>query len=178
MNLTPEVDEGPLLLQVPIDFSDEDTILTLLSKIDNATFAGARELGLKLIKKQLEPLSISDGRAGSVWRRRYPADVEIDCRMSTNAIIRLVNSFIPPYPGAKLITESGSITITRAIKCDFKSWELHQIGSVLITTTNSIVVRADDGPVELKFQDQLPQSFSKLQFVLPPSFYSTKDANK
>ena len=176
--LTPEVDEGPLLLQVPIEISDEDTILTLLSKIDNATFAGARELGLKLIKKQLEPLSISDGRAGSVWRRRYPADVEIDCRMSTNAIIRLVNSFIPPYPGAKLITESGSITITRAIKCDFKSWELHQIGSVLITTTNSIVVRADDGPVELKFQDQLPQSFSKLQFVLPPSFYSTKDANK
>ena len=98
--------------------------------------------------------------------------------MSTNAIIRLVNSFIPPYPGAKLLTEFGSITITSATTCDFKSWDLHQIGSVLITKTNSIVVRADDGPIELKFQDQLPESFSKLQFVLPPSFYSTKVAIK
>ena len=176
--LTPEVDDGPLLLQVPIEISDEDTILTLLSKIDNATFVGARELGLKIIKKQLEPLPISDGRAGSVWRRRYPADIEIDCRMSTSAIIRLVHSFIPPYPGAKLVTEFGSLIITGATKCDFKSWDLHQIGSVLITTTNSIVLRADDGPIELKFRDQLPESFSKLRFVLPPSFYSTKEANE
>lgn len=174
--LTPEVDEGPLLLQVPIEISDKDTILTVLSKVDNATFAGARDLGLKIINKQLEPLPISDVRAESVWRRRYPADVEIDCRMSTSAIIRLVNSFIPPYPGAKLLTEFGSIIITSAAKCDFKSWDLHQIGSVLTTTINSIVLRADDGPIELKFQDQLPESFSKLQFVLPPSFYSTKDA--
>ncbi len=176
--LTPEVDEGPLLLQVPIEISDEDTILTLLSKIDNATFAGARELGLKIIKKQLEPLPISDGTTGSVWRRRYPADVEIDCRMSTSAIIRLVHSFIPPYPGAKLVTEFGSLIITSATKYDFKSWNLYQIGSVLRFANKSLVLRADDGPIELKFQDQLPESFRKLQFVLPPSFYSTTDSNK
>ena len=176
--LTPEVDEGPLLLQVSIEISDGDTILTVLSKVDSATFAGARELGLKIIKKQLEPLPLSDVRAGSVWRRRYPADVEIDCRMSTSAIIRLVNSFIPPYSGAKLLTEFGSIIVTSATKFDFKSWDLHQIGSVLTTTTSSIVLRADDGPIELKFRDQLPESFSKLRFVLPPSFYSTKEANE
>lgn len=175
--LTPGVDEGPLLLQVSIKISDGDTILTLLSKVDSATFAGARDLGLKLIDKRLEPLPLPDVRAGSVWRRRYPADVEIDCRMSTSAIIRLVNSFIPPYPGAKLLTEFGSIIVTSATKFDFKSWELHQIGSVLTTSTSSIVLRADDGPIELKFRDQLPESFSKLQFVLPPSFYSTKEAN-
>lgn len=177
-HLTPEADEGPLLLQVPIEISDEETILTLLSKIDNATFAGARELGLKIIKKQLEPLPISDGQVGSVWRRRYPADVEIDCRMSTSAIIRLVHSFIPPYPGAKLVTEFGSIIITSATKCDFKSWDLHQIGSVLRFTNKSIVLRVDDGPIELKFQDQLPDIFSKLQFLLPPSFYENKDASE
>jgi len=176
--LTPEVDGGPLLFQIPYEITSEDTILTLSSRIDILTLTGARELGLKLIKNQLEPLPISDVKAGSVWRRRYPADVEIDCRMSTSAIIRLVNSFIPPYPGAKLLTEFGSIIITSATKCDFKSWDLYQIGSVLITTTNSIVLRADDGPIELKFQDQLPESFSKLQFALPPSFYSTKDANR
>ena len=176
--LTPEVDEGPLLLQVPIEISDEDTILTLLSKIDNATFAGARELGLKIIKKQLEPLPISDGMTGSVWRRRYPADVEIDCRMSTSGIIRLVHSFIPPYPGAKLVTEFGSIIITGATKCDFKSWDLYQIGSVLINTANSIVLRADDGPIKLECIDRLPENFSRLQFVHPPSFYFNKDMNR
>ena len=166
------------MLQVPIEISDEDTILTLLSKIDNATFAGARELGLKIIKKQLEPLPISDGRAGSVWRRRYPADIEIDCRMSTSAIIRLVHSFIPPYPGAKLVTEFGSLIITGATKYDFKSWDLHQIGSVLITTTNSIVLRADDGPIKLECIDQLSENFSRLQFVHPPSFYFNQDINR
>ena len=176
--LTPEVDEGPLLLQVPIEISDEETILTLLSKIDNATFAGARELGLKIIKKQLEPLPISDGQVGSVWRRRYPADVEIDCRMSTSAIIRLVHSFIPPYPGAKLVTEFGSIVITSATKCDFKSWDLHQIGSVLATTTNSIVLRADDGPIKLDCIEQLSENFSRLKFVHPPSFYIKKNKNR
>ncbi len=175
--LTPEVDEGPLLLQVPIEISDEDTILTLLSKIDAATFAGARELGLKIVKKQLEPLPISDGRTSSVWRRRYPADVEIDCRMSTSAIIRLVNSFIAPFPGAKLLTEFGSVAISGATTCDFKGWEMHQIGSVLISKTNSIVFRADDGPIELKFQDQMPEIFTKLQFVLPPGFYSTENSD-
>lgn len=174
--LTPEVDEGPLLLQVPFEITSEDTILTVLSKMDIATFSGAKDLGLKLIRKQQVPLPKSDVRVGSIWRRRYPADVEIDCRMSTSAIIRLVNSFIPPYPGAKLLTEFGSITITGATKCDFESWDLYQIGSVLIAKTNSLVVRADDGPIELKFQDQLPESFSKLQFVLPPSFYSSKEA--
>jgi len=175
--LTPEVDEGPLLLQTPIEITSDDTILTVQSKIDQATFSGAQELGLKLIKDQFEPLNLSDVSDGSIWRRRYPADVEIDCRMSINAIIRLVNSFIPPYPGAKLLTKFGSITITGASKHDFKSWDLRQIGSVLKTGTNSIVLRADDGPIELKFQDQLPESFNKLQFVHPPSFYSTKEIN-
>ena len=89
--LTPEVDEGPLLLQVPFEITSEDTIMTVLSKMDIATFSGARDLGLKLNRKQQVPLPKSDVRVGSVWRRRYPADVEIDCRMSTSAIIRLVN---------------------------------------------------------------------------------------
>jgi len=175
--LTPEVDEGPLLLQIPYEITSDDTILTVLSKIDQATFSGARELGLKLIKNELEPLALPVGTKVPIWRRRNLADVEIDCRMSTNAIIRLVNSFIPPYPGAKLLTEFGSVTITGASKHDFKSWDLYQIGSVLKTGTNSIVLRADDGPVELKCRDQLPENFCKLQFVHPPSFYSTKEIN-
>ena len=79
------------MLQVPFEITSEDTILTVLSKVDTTTFSGARDLELILIKQQIEPLPISDVRAGSVWRRRYPADVEIDCRMSTSAIIRLVN---------------------------------------------------------------------------------------
>lgn len=175
--LTPEVDEGPLLLQTPYEITSDDTILTVLSKIDQATFSGARELGLKLIKNQFEPLKLTYVSEGSTWRRRYPADVEIDCRMSISAIVRLVNSFIPPYPGAKLLTEFGSVTITAASKCEFKSWNLHQIGSVLKTGTNSIVLRADDGPVELKYNDQVSENFCKLQFVHPPSFYSTKEIN-
>ncbi len=173
--LTPEVDEGPLLLQIPFEITSDDTILTVLSKIDQATFSGARELGLKLNQNQFEPLKLTDVSEGSTWRRRYPADVQIDCRMSINAIIRLVNSFIPPYPGAKLLTEFGSITITGASKHDFESWDLYQIGSVLKNGINSIVLRADDGPVELKCRDQIPESFCKLNFVHPPSFYSTKE---
>jgi methionyl-tRNA formyltransferase len=176
--LTPEVDKGPLLLQIPFEITSDDTISTVLSKIDQATFRGARELGLKLNKNQFEPLKLTDVSEGSTWRRRYPADVEIDCRMSINAIIRLVHSFIPPYPGAKLVTEFGSLIITSATKCDFKSWDLHQIGSVLRFTDKSLVLRVDDGPIKLEFQDQLSENFSKLQFVLPPRFYSTKDASE
>jgi methionyl-tRNA formyltransferase len=175
--LTSEVDEGPLLLQLPYEITSDDTILTVLSTIDQATFSGALELGLNLIKNQLEPLKLTDVSEGSTWRRRYPSDVEIDCRMSISAIVRLVNSFIPPFPGAKLLTEFGSVTIIGASKHDFKSWDLYQIGSVLKTGANSIVLRADDGPVELKYNDQLSENFFKLQFVHPPSFYSTKEIN-
>jgi hypothetical protein len=149
----------------------------VLSKIDQATFSGARELGLKLIKDQFEPLKLADVSKGSTWRRRYPSDVEIDCRMSISAIVRLVNSFIPPYPGAKLLTEFGSVTITGASKHDFKGWDMYQIGSVLKTGTNSIVLRADDGPVELKYNGQVSEIFFRLQLVHPPSFYSTKENN-
>lgn len=171
--LTPEVDKGPMLLQVPFEITSEDTILTLIAKVDVATFNGARELGLKITKKRLGPFSATDVRVGSVWRRRYPADVEIDCRMSASAIIRLVNSFIPPYPGTRLITEFGTLVITSASKCDFKSWDMYQIGSVLKSTPESLVLRADDGPIELKFKDRLAENFRNLQFVYPPSFYST-----
>ena len=51
-------------------------------------------------------------------------------------------------------------------------------GSVLITTTNSIVLRADDGPIKLECIDQLSENFSRLQFVHPPSFYFNQDINR
>lgn len=170
-HLTSEIDSGPIILRSPIKIDRDESILTLIKKINSSFFQCGLELSNMLRGSSNFIESQSVKISGSTWRKRTPEDVEIDCRMSCDAISRLVRSIIPPYQGAKLITEFGTLTVISASTCHFENWEFYQIGSVLFVGEYSLILRADDGPIELFMQDEMDPRLGKCKFLRPPSFY-------
>jgi methionyl-tRNA formyltransferase len=169
--LSSKIDAGPLLLQLPISIRDNETVLTLLEKVRQFTFRGGQEIGAKLVENGSFVEIPQETSRGSVWRKRNLEDVEIDCRMTRNSISRLVRSVVPPYLGAKLVTDVGSFIVTKADPTDFTDWEFQQIGSLLEINKDSIVIRVDDGPIRLFLDGGDVESLRGCSFVMPPSFY-------
>jgi methionyl-tRNA formyltransferase len=169
--LSSKVDAGPLLLQLPILIRDNETVLTLLEKVCHSAFRGGKEIGSKLFENGSFVEILQGMGDGSVWRKRILEDVEIDCRMTRNSISRLVRSVLPPYLGAKLVTEVGVFTVSKADTTDFRNWDFQQIGSLLEISKDSIVVRVDDGPIRLFLDGGDVEKLRYCSFVMPPSFY-------
>lgn len=170
--ITSEVDRGPLLLQRQIQCDLSETIHSLEEKVSLVGYECGLVLENQLLKfgsfkENLKPTSV-----GTTWRKRVVADVEIDCRMSRNSIIRLVKSVLPPYLGAKLVTRHESLTVVEAVSCNFSDWQFNQIGSVLDFREKSIVLRVDDGPIELFFKEPLSLELRACNYLFPPSHYS------
>jgi methionyl-tRNA formyltransferase len=172
--LTPEVDSGPLLLQSPIEVDSNETILTLLEKVNFQTYKFGVELANQLLKTGFLEKIPKNTINGTTWRRRTFEDIEIDCRMSRDSISRLVRSVCPPFIGAKLLTEFGSLTIERALNWEFDSWEFHQIGSIISVNDESVVLRVDDGLIKLFVYGSMPAGMYDCPFVRPPSFYRNR----
>jgi len=170
--MTSEIDKGPLLLQRQIQCDLSETIHSLEEKVSLVGY----ECGLVLADQFLKFGSFKEimkpNSVGTTWRKRVVADVEIDCRMSRNSILRLVNSVLPPYLGAKLVTKHETLTVVEAVICNFFDWQFYQIGAVLDFREKSIVLRVDDGPIELFFKEPLSQELRECNFVFPPSHYS------
>ena len=94
--------------------------------------------------------------------------------MSQDSISRLVRSICPPYIGAQLLTEFGSLTIERALNSEFDGWEFHQIGSIIAVNDKSLILRVDDGPIELFVHGSMAERMYDCPFVRPPSFYKNR----
>lgn len=169
--LTEAVDAGPLLIQKAISTDDEETIITLVKKVSKETYACGFALAEQLTTlghfNEVSPLNV----CGTHWRKRTVPDIEIDFRMSRNSISRLVRSVLPPFIGAKLVTEFGQLTIIGSSNCEFENWEFYALGSILEIGENSLVLRVDDGPIRLSASKNLSDPFRNLRFVMPPSFY-------
>ena len=172
--LTSEIDSGPIILKYHIKIEKDESILTLIKKINLSTFQCGLELS-KMLRGSSSFLESQKGKiSGSLWRKRTPEDIEIDCRMSCDSISRLVRSIIPPYLGAKLITEFGILTVTEALSCQFENWEFNQIGAVLAVRDTSLVMRADDGPIELFIHGDMDPRLGYCKFLRPPRYYKSQ----
>ena len=176
--LTSEIDSGPLLLQPPIVVDSDETILTLVEKVNATTYQSGLELANQLLTNGCFTEISKVATRGSTWRKRTLEDIEIECRMSQDSISRLVRSIQPPYVGARLLTEFGSLTIEKVSSCHFAGWELHQIGSVLAVHKKSLVLRIDDGPVELFIYGSITERLHEVAFLKPPSFYKNRIIGK
>jgi len=169
--MTSEIDKGPLLLQRQIQCDLSETIHSLEEKVSLVGYECGLVLADQLLKFGSFKEIMKPNSVGTTWRKRVVADVEIDCRMSRNSILRLVNSVLPPYLGAKLVTKHETLNVVEAVICNFFDWQFHQIGAVLDFREKSIVLRVDDGPIELFFKEPLSQELRACNFVFPPSHY-------
>ncbi len=169
--LTAEIDAGPLFLQIPIDINHDETVLTLNEKLNNALYHGGLLLGERLLVNGFLHEAQMPTGLGSTWRKRTIEDLEIECRMSRDSISRLVRSILPPYVGARLVTEFGSIVVLGTRDCNVTDWNYYQIGVILKISSDSLTVRVDDGPIELVVNGLIPEGLVQGGFVMPPSFY-------
>ena len=169
------IDSGNILIQEPF-------VVGVNINLANKNMIASGRKGLMklmtLLKRNPEYSGTSqDENGGNYWRKRDINDITIDPRMSSSAIIRLVNSFLYPFPLAKLYFEKNSyFNITKAsnIKIDDlnKDWESYEYGYIFKSTMNSFNIRVDDAVINLEI-DSSNEFLENLvgKKIRPPSYY-------
>lgn len=103
------LDSGPIVDQISVPVSDEDTWVTLLERIQCAS----KELLQRVVPKLLEGRwrAIPQDNTRATRNPRIPKEsFQIDFgRMSDRAVFNLIRSQVAPLAGAYLVTSSGKI---------------------------------------------------------------------
>jgi methionyl-tRNA formyltransferase len=99
--MTEGMDDGDLISQRCLPIRPEDDARALYDRITRIALEQ-----IALFTSQLRdgsaPRMPQDHSLATYWRKRTPADGEVDWRMSAEAILNLVRALRPPYPGATL----------------------------------------------------------------------------
>ena len=162
--MTVNVDAGPLLIQesfpVGPNISETQKAMHLVGQ------RAARRLGQQLNENATHPGLVQDDSNRTTWRARIEADITIDPRMSVDAIVRLVNSYGPPFPGAILKANQARMRVVEAKATSIAGvWE--QTGTIMEQGPHTLLMKADDGVVYLR--GDVPQAFRKLTYIRPPA---------
>lgn len=169
------VDTGNILLQIPVNIGQTDTIVDLMGKINKGAYKGTKKL-LKILKNNLtfegKPQNHS---LANYWRKRTPYDVTLDFRMSAEQIIRTVKSFSLPYPCANLIFENKVFKVSSA-KILPGTWQSERMqrfepGRIISAKEDRLIVKAADQAVELRFSKPLPEPIKEARHIHPPLKY-------
>ena len=166
------IDTGDLLLQVPVDIGDNDSIAKLTDKINAAAYQGVLKL---LAKDKGYQGHVQDHSRTNYWRKRTPYDVTLDFRMSADQIIRMVRSYSFPYPCANLIFENKVLKISsaRIMPGILQAQELQRLepGKIISIKGDQLTVKAADEAVELKMVGPLPDRMNVAKYIHPPMKY-------
>lgn len=167
------VDTGGLLGQSQKELPQDVSIAGAIAYMDEMAYPLAHQVGLRLAEDGYFRISDRPPKIGSYWRQRSLHDATIDFRMSVDAIRRLVQSFSAPFPGARIRTQHGSLSVLEARRDDdhFRSWRFYAIGSVLACSGRKLSVRADDGVVTLTTSDEVAGLVSENDSIPPPSAF-------
>jgi methionyl-tRNA formyltransferase len=167
------VDTGLVLLQHKVPIEAGTTIAELQRDLEIAAGLAGKVVGEQLELDGHFSGSPQDAAIGSLWRRRTEFDVQIDCRMSCDAIRRLVNSYSAPFPRARLLTPHASLAIEEATVLNIprRLWEFKAVGTVLEVSQNTIDIRVDDGVISLRSSEAAPLGLHLGYSIPPPAFF-------
>ncbi len=148
--MTPKPDDGDIVAQKKVPVDDNDTALTLYSKIVEASSQMLDDVLPKLIKGSAERVP-QDHSQASYYGGRCSDDGEIDWSKTSREIRNLIRAVTQPYPGAftfigdrKLIIWSGSVVPLK---------KAEKPGTVI--TCNPLTVACGEGA--LKVELSLPE---------------------
>jgi methionyl-tRNA formyltransferase len=166
------VDTGELIDQEVVVLEPMNTVKDALMKLDHAAQVGAFRVGMRLLENGYLITSQQSTSEGSLWRARTRADVQIDCRMSVDAILRLVRSFTDPFPLSQLMSRIGPLAICKGelLDSDRECWIMHSIGTILKVSHNALDIRVDDGVIRLHTVGEIVGLHAG-DCLHPPSFY-------
>jgi len=141
-------DTGDIISQEKIKIID-DNALTLYNKIINVALRQIVSFTIELETKEVFLNKIKqDQTQGNSWRKRTKQDGKIDFRMTSNAIINLVNALSSPYVGAHVEFQNQDVKIwkVRDEKSNISNFEP---GKVLEIIGNDIIVKTYDGSIRI-----------------------------
>jgi len=141
-------DTGDIISQEKIKIID-DNAFTLYNKIINVALKQIVSFTIELETKKVFSNKIKqDKTQGNSWRKRTKQDGKIDFRMTSNAILNLVNALSSPYVGAHVEFQNQDVKIwnVRDEKSNLSNFEP---GKVLEIIGNDIIVKTYDGSIRI-----------------------------
>jgi methionyl-tRNA formyltransferase len=170
------IDGGNILIQEPFILGDN------INSANNNMIEAANNGLINLIMILKENPNYSGAKQetniGNFWRRRDIYDITIDPRMSSSAIIRIVNSFCYPYPLARLYIDYNKyIGIVSASKLNSESlandWKNYEYGYIFKVVENEIYMRVDDSIIKINVNSCNVDIDSLCgKRIHPPAFYN------
>ena len=141
-------DTGDIISQEKIKIID-DNAYTLYNKIISVALKQIVTFTIELETKDVFLNKIKqDKTQGNSWRKRTKMDGKIDFRMTSNAILNLVNALSSPYVGAHVEFQNQDVKIwkVRDEKSNISNFEP---GKVLEIIGNDIIVKTYDGSIRI-----------------------------
>ena len=151
-------DSGDILSQKDFDILYTDDAQILYNKVIDIALIQIQEFVPQLENKTYQKIKQNHKIANS-WRKRGKIDGEIDFRMSGEAIYNLVRALTKPYIGAHIKYKEKDIIVWK-VKVVENSQDNIESGKVLNSCENTILVKTDDGAIEI-----LEHEFKNLPIV-------------
>ena len=143
-----EADTGDIISQEIIRI-ENDNAATLYKKITNVALKQILVFSKKLQNNNgIIKTTVQDKKKGNYWRKREKNDGRIDFRMSSKAIVNLVNSLTKPYIGAHIEIDDMDIVIWKVIE-EFTTHNNFEPGKVLDIKGNEIIVKTYDSSIRI-----------------------------
>ena len=142
-------DTGDIISQIKIKII-KDNAFSLYNKIINVALKQIVSFTSELEKNGafLEKIK-QDKTEGNSWRKRTKNDGKIDFRMTSKAILNLVNALSRPYVGAHIEFQEKEVKVWE-VKEEEKINKLnHEPGKVLEIDGSDLIVKTYDGSIRI-----------------------------
>ncbi len=171
------VDSGSVIMQVPYNIEDEDTILTLSARLNALAYSSSFQLGGILLLHNIPKGQVQDSSASNTWRKRDRYDVLIDFRMNADDILALIRSFLDPYPCASFIYENHYFNVLSGEKvepdCQVPLQYLEH-GHVIEVDGYFLYIKTAGGVLKLRCKQDVGQILGTVKYIHPPGKYLVK----
>jgi methionyl-tRNA formyltransferase len=142
------VDSGDVLCQCPVDIGPLDDADALYEKISATAVKQIREF-VPLLESGDFIRTPQDPSIANVWRKRGPADGQIDWRMSGQSIFNLVRALSRPYVGAHFLYKDQIVKVWKSRVVE-EAPENLEPGKVLEVGKQGIIIKSGVGAVALE----------------------------
>lgn len=171
------IDDGGIIVQLPFEIPINIDIDSLERRVDSLGYEGVCQICKMLLKYDSLCFEPQDSNKANYWRKRNFSDCIIDPRMSIEAVVRLVRSYSPPYPCAKLIICGHVLSVYRAVisSQEYKNVNNIEPGKILEISKRFVIIKFDDGVVKLFLQRDIPERMMCEKYIYPPIYYVSSE---
>lgn len=169
-----EIDHGPILKQTKFSIYPDKCIATNEKMMIESAKKGLKNILIQIKNDSVQSKNQNHNNS-NYWRKRTIHDVILDPRMDHRDILRTVNSFSKPYPGAVLILNEQIFRVRKArILPSPPRLEQMEFGRIQRAKGNIIILRMGNRLFELRLNKKIQSAASKNNYVFPPTYYINK----